>query len=111
MKIEEGHFTQVDYPFKIEPNYSTLSSIIQISRHEFYPKEGIGALFGFNATTKYEKYNLSPNPVDILSFDKTSKETDIARGMIFRSKGAERFHNFTMDVDLGNNQIEKLLGN
>ena len=28
--IDEGHFTEVDYPFTIKPNFSTLGSIIEI---------------------------------------------------------------------------------
>ena len=27
--IDEGHFTEVNYPFKIKPNFSTLGSIIE----------------------------------------------------------------------------------
>ena len=29
--IDDGHFTEVDYPFLIKPNFSTLGSIIEIS--------------------------------------------------------------------------------
>ena len=29
--IDEGHYTEADYPFKIKPNFSTLGSIIEIS--------------------------------------------------------------------------------
>ena len=32
--IDEGHFTGVDYPFTIKPNFSTLGSIIEISEQE-----------------------------------------------------------------------------
>ena len=39
-------------------------------------------LLGFNALLN-EEYNLSTNPVDIISFNNTSSETDIAKGMIF----------------------------
>ena len=29
--IDEGHFTEVDYPFQIKPNFSTIGSIIENS--------------------------------------------------------------------------------
>ena len=46
-------------------------------------------ILGFNADTSYEDNNLSPNPVDILSFDNIILECDIAQGMIF---GRKRFY-------------------
>ena len=45
----------------------------EISRQEpvntFPPDDSIGDLFGFNARTIYENYNLSSNPVDIIPLD------------------------------------------
>ena len=74
-------FIEVEYPFTIKPNFSTPGSIIEISRLKplisFLTNDSIRNL-GFNASTIYEKYNLSPNSVDILSFDKMFFETDIA---------------------------------
>ena len=71
--IDQGHFTTSDYPFLIKPNFSTLGSIIEISNEEsaisFIPDDGIRDLLGFNKTSVYENYNLSPKPVDKLSFD------------------------------------------
>ena len=29
--IEEGHYTEINYPFTIKPNFSTLGSILEIS--------------------------------------------------------------------------------
>ena len=55
-------------------------------------------------------YFLSPDPVDILSFDTTFIHTDIAQGMVFKGKRSGIFHNFTMDVDPGYKYIEKLRG-
>ena len=56
---------------------------------------------GFNETTIYEEYNLSPTPVDILSFDNIFVECDFAQGMIFPGKKSVIIHNFPMDVDPG----------
>ena len=67
----------------------------------------MGELLEFNKTTIYEEYNLSPNPVDILSFDNFFIETDIAKGMIFKGKRTGIIHNFTMDVDPGYKYSEK----
>ena len=39
-------------------------------------------LLGFIASTLYEEYNLSPNSLDILSFDNIFRQNDIAHGMI-----------------------------
>ena len=44
--------------------------------------DSIGDLLGFNETILWEEYNLSPNPVDILSFDNFFIETHIAQDMI-----------------------------
>ena len=56
----------------------------------------------------YEEYNLSPNPVDILSFDNIVFECDIAQGMILKGKRSGIIQNFTMDVDPGYKYKEKL---
>ena len=112
--IDEGHYTQANYPFTIKPNFSTLGSIIEISTQgpiiSFQPDDSIGDLLGFNKRTIYEEYNLPPNPVDILSFDNIFIECDIAHGMIFKGKRYGITFNFTMDVDPGYKYIEKFHG-
>ena len=112
--IDDEHFTEANYAFKIKPNFSTLDSIIEITDPEaaisFRPSDSIGSLLGFNKRTIYEEYNLSDNPVDILSFDNIFFETDIAQGMIFKGKRSGIIHNFTMDVDPGYKYIEKFRG-
>ena len=66
--IEEGHFTGIDYPFTIKPNFSTLRSIIENSRQEpissFIPDDSKKDILISHASTLY---NPSLNPVDILS--------------------------------------------
>ena len=112
--IDQEHYTTVNYPFKIKPNFSTLGSIIEISTQgpiiTFTPDDSIGNLLGFDKTSIYEEYNLSPNPVDILSFDNIFIECDIAQGMIFKGKRTGIIHNFTMDVDPGYKYVEKFRG-
>ena len=112
--IDDEHFTEENYPFKIKPNFSTLGSIIQILNEEsaisFKPNDCIGSLLGFNKRTIYDEYNLSDNPVDILSFDNIFIETNIAQGMIFEGKRSGIIHNFTMDVDPGYKYIERFRG-
>ena len=107
--IDEEYYTEANYPFNIKPNFSTLGSIIEISTQgpviTFSPDDSIGDLLGFNKTTILEEYNLSPNPVDILSFDNIFIDTDIAQGLIFKGKRTGIIHNFTMDVDPGYNYI------
>ena len=112
--IDEEHFTSENYPFKIQPNFSILSSIVELSNQEsaisFRPDDSIGSLLGFNKRTIYEEYNLSDNPVDIISFDNIFIECDIAQGMIFRGKRSGIIFNFVMDVDPGYRYIHKVHG-
>ena len=112
--INDEHFTEDTYPFVIKPNFSTLGSIVEISNEEsaisFKASDSVGSLLGFNKRTIYEEYNLSDNPVDILSFDNIFIETDIAQGVIFKGRRSGIIHNFTMDVDPGYKYIEKFRG-
>ena len=112
--IDEEHYTEANYPFTIKPKFSTLGSIIEISTQgpviTFVPDDSIRDLLGFNRTTIFEEYNLSPNPVDILSFDNIFLESNIARGMLFRGKRSGIIHKFTMDVNPGYKYNEKFRG-
>ena len=112
--INDEHFTEDTYPFVIKPNFSTLGSIVEISNEEsaisFKASDSIGSLLGFNKRTIYDEYNLSDNPVDILSFDNIFIETDIAQGMIFKGKRSGIIHNFTMDVSPGYKYTQKFKG-
>ena len=76
----------------------------------FVPDKSIRDLLGFFAPTVYEKYNLSPNPVDILSFDNVFLKCDVAQGMICRGKRKVIIHNFSKDVDPVYNNIENFCG-
>ena len=58
-------------------------------------------LLGFHVITLYEAYNLSQNPVDIISFNNIFIKTDIAKGMIFKGKRSGIILNFTMSVSPG----------
>ena len=112
--IEKGHYTETNYPFRITPNFSTLGSIVEILTRgpqiSFVSDDSIGSLLGFNEILVWGKYNLSDNPVDILSFDIIFIETDIAKGMIFKGKRTGIIHNFTMDVDPGYKYIGQFRG-
>ena len=103
--IDEEHYTETKYPFKIKPNFSTLGSITEISPQgpiiSFMFDESIRDLLGFNARTLYEQHNLSLDPIDILSFNNIFRETNIARGMIFRGKRSGKSISFTMPVSPG----------
>ena len=76
----------------------------------FAADDSVGILLGFNEILLWAEYNLSPNPVDILSFDNIFIHTDIARGLIFKNKRNGIILNFTMDVDPGYKYIEKFRG-
>ena len=81
--IDEKHYTEANYPFKIKPNFSTLGSIIEISPQgpiiSFMFDDSIKYILGFLAIPLYKEYNLSTNPVDILSFDNIFIGCDIAQ--------------------------------
>ena len=112
--IVEEHYTEANYPYNIKPDFNTLGSIIEISPQgsviSFVPSDSIGQLLEFAKTTIYGEYNFSQNPVDIISFDNSFIETDVAHGMIFRGRRTGIIHNFTMDVNPGYKYIEKFRG-
>ena len=114
ININEGHFTEVDNPFIIKLNFSTLGSIVERSTQgpviTFVPDDSTRDLIGFKKTTIYEENNTPPNPVDILSFDNFFFECDIAHGMIFKGKRSGIFHNFTMTVVLSYKYFESFTG-
>ena len=70
----------------------------------------IGNLLGFNDIILWQEYNLSPNPVGILSFDNFFLETDKSQGMIFKGRRSGIIHNFTTDVDPGYKYIKNFRG-
>ena len=91
--IGECHFTEENYPIWIKQYFSTLASIVWISRTEpfihFVQDDSIRNLLGFDPVVKYEKFELSPNPVDILSFDDIFLKTDIANGVFLEGNQQE----------------------
>ena len=114
INIDKEFYTETNYPFIIKPKFSTLGLIIEISTQgavvTFVPDDSIGVLLGFNKTTIFEEYKLSPNPVDILSFDNNFLECNIAQGMIFKGKRSRIILKFTMDVSPGYKYIENFRG-
>ena len=54
----------------------------------------------FNPVVVYEKCDLSPSPVDILSFDKIYFENDITKGKVRKINGTRIIHDFATHVDL-----------
>ena len=108
--IDDEHFTEENYPFVIKPNFSTMGSIVEILNEEsaisFNSSDSTGSLLGFNKRTICDEYNISDNPVDILSFDNIFIECDIAKGMIFKGKRSGILFNFTMDVFPGYKYID-----
>ena len=112
--IDEKHYTESDHPFKIKPNFSTLGSIIEISPQSpifsLVFDDSIRNLLGFNETILYKEYVLSPNPVDVLSFDNIFRNCDIAKGMIYKQKRSGIIHNWTMTVNLGYKYLEAFAG-
>ena len=71
--IDKGPYSEDEYPLTKKPKFSTLGSIIELSPQgpviSFVLNDSIRNLLGFHETILYKEYNLSPNPVDVLSFD------------------------------------------
>ena len=103
-------FSESDFPFQIKPIFSTLGSIIEVSPQgpliSFVVDGSNRNLLGFHETIFYKEYNLSRNPVDILSFDDIFLECDIAKGMIYKQKRSGIIHNWTMTVNPGYKYVE-----
>ena len=112
--IDEGYYSESNYPFNIKPKFSTLGSFVEVSQTgpiiSFVMENTIEKLLGFDETILYIEYNLSPNPVDNLSFDNIFVECDFAQGLIFRGKRSGIIHNFTMNVEPGYKYFEKFHG-
>ena len=91
--IGEEHFTESDYPLQIKP----LGFFIEISPQgpiiSFVFDHSNINLLAFHETIVYKEFNLSPKPVDILSFGNIFLECDIAKGMIYKQKRNGINHN------------------
>ena len=68
--IDEGHYTEANYPFKIKPNFSTLGSIIEISPQgpiiSFMFDDSIKNLLGFMLL--YYMKNIIYQPIPLISY-------------------------------------------
>ena len=114
INVDKGYYTESYYPFSRKSIFSTLGSIIEISPQGpiigFVFDDSIRNLQGFDGTIIYKEYNLSPNPVDIRSFDNSFLECDIAEGIISKGKRSGITHNWTMTVGPGYKTTEKISG-
>ena len=91
--FDKGLYSGNEYPFSKKPNFSTLGSKLEISPQapiiRFVFIDSIRNLSGFDETILYKEYNLSPDPVEILSFDNFFLETHFAHGMILDDSEVE----------------------
>ena len=112
--IDEEHYTEANYSFKIRANFSTLGSIVEVQPQgpmiSFVLNNSNGKLLGFNETILYKEFNSSPDTVDKLSIDNIFIHTDKAQGTLFGGRRSGLVHNFTKDVDPGYKYIEKFRG-
>ena len=112
--IEQNHYTEKHYPIRTKPTFTTLGSIIGIPTQgpviTFIQNASLRDLLGFNRTTIYAEFNLSPNRVDTLSFDNIFLECKITQEMTFQGRRKSIVHNFTMDVDPGYKLVERFRG-
>ena len=67
-------------------------------------------LLGFNARTLYEKYNLSPNPLDISSFGNIFLECNICQVMISKGRRSGIILNWTITAGPDYKKVEKISG-
>ena len=110
VNIDEEQFSESDYPFQIKPMSSTLGSFIEISPQQptisFVFDGSIRNPLEFHETIIYTEYNLSLNPVDVLSFDDNFLGCDFAKGMIYKQKRSGKIHVWTMTVNPGYKNVE-----
>ena len=70
--IGEEHFTELDNPFQMKPNFSTLGSVIEKSPQGpiicFVFGDSIRNFLEFHETIIYKENNLSSNHVDFYHF-------------------------------------------
>ena len=95
--FEEGYMTEEDYPFTIKPFFSRVDSIKEIERGRgwqvsFVQDDTFSDLLGFKPKFFHDEYKLSDHPVDILSFENSFLETDIAQGLICKGKRTGIIH-------------------
>ena len=89
MIIDRGCAREENYQFFFKRNFSTLGSIIENTGEwevDFTQDKTMKTPLAFSKVILNEKYNISDNPVDIISFDNISLETDFAKGMIVKGK-------------------------
>ena len=114
INIDEGHFTKVDFPFTIKPNFSTLGNIMgflgQEPKISFLPNDSTRDLLAFSSTTIYEENILSHDLVDISSFGNFFSECDITQGLIFKGRRSSFIFNWTKAVDAGYKNWERFHG-
>ena len=93
--IDEERFTEGIYPFPYKPIFSILGSIIEFSRQKqlisLLPDDSIRNLLGFNENLIFAEYNLSPNPVDILSSENNFFGSDILMESFLEENEVEKF--------------------
>ena len=110
---DKAYYTETNYLFRIKSNFSTLGSFVEIltpgPMSSFVFDDIIGIPLGFDEILLWAKYNLSPNPVDFLSFDSIFLECDIARGMIYEGRRSGIIHNWTMTVEPGYKYVESFI--
>ena len=107
--IDEGYYSENNYPFTIKPNFSTLGSIVDLSQTgpniSFVIEKSIGKVL----MRRYYTMNIIYHLILWIFFHLIIFffETDIAQGMIFKGERSGIIHNFTMVVDPGYKYIEK----
>ena len=101
-----GYFREETYPFVFKITFLTLAVTIEIkpniigSQISSVLDDSLRDLLGFDSVVICKK-SLSTNPVEILSFDKSFLETDIAQGNIFKCKRTGIVQTWKMGEDRG----------
>ena len=114
--IEEGYFTEANYPVTRKLTFAALGSTIEISSNirgsqiAFIPDDSIRDFLGSKPVLLHEEYNSSDSSLEFLSVDKISFELDFAQDMIFKGRRSGIFRNFTLDVDPAYKNSERFRG-
>ena len=85
--IDEGYFTEEDYPFTIESYFSKLGRSIEVEpgrgwQSSYVQNDTSRVLICFTPKVILVEFNLSDETVDKLSFEKLFREPDTAHGIV-----------------------------
>jgi len=102
-----------DTGITISANTIALGSIVDIKsatiRVDFTVANSLAPLLGFNAVVLTAGYNVSPNPVDIITINQILVKCDIIGNSYLNSSPFPAIYSFPINVNTGERFTEQLI--